>query len=130
MKPLSISSSNDELLRFIDGWAALLEREDYAAAFAYTGHLEGMDWSPELIRAAIKEYGAARADQKVTVEGVPSDITQRKEVDRADERRNGRIGGIWYDLNIDGVASDLTATFDLVREKDGLRILLNDIHVM
>ena len=26
---------------------------------------------------------------------------------------SGCFGGIWYDLNIDGVVSDLTATFDL-----------------
>ena len=40
------------------------------------------------------------------------------------------VAEIWYDLNIDGVASDLTATFRVVRGRDGLTIYLNDIHVM
>jgi cytochrome oxidase assembly protein ShyY1 len=117
-------------VRFVDGWAALLEREDYTAAFAYTEHVPAMGWTPELVREVIKAYGAGRPDQKVTVEGVPSDVRQRKEVDRAKKDRNGRVGEIWYDLNIDGVASDLTATFDVILEESELRILLNDIHVM
>jgi hypothetical protein len=130
MNALLASASDNEMLRFIDGWAALLEREDYAAAFAYTDHDPAVGWTPDLIRELIKTYGERRPDQKVTVEGVPSDVTQRKEVDRAKENPNGRVGEIWYDLNIDGVASDLTATFDVILEQGKLRILLNDIHVM
>jgi len=130
MKELSASASDNELLRFIDGWATLLEREDYAAAFAYTDHDPAMGWTPELIREVIKSYGERRPDQKVTVAGVPSDVTQRKEVDRATKNSTGLVGEIWYDLNIDGVASDLTATFAVIREQGKLRILLNDIHVM
>lgn len=68
MKGLSASSSNEELVRFIDGWAALLEREDYAGAFAYTEHVPGMGWTPELMREVIKAYGEGRPDQKVTLE--------------------------------------------------------------
>ena len=130
MKPLPAGSSNDELLRFIDGWAALLEREDYAAAIAYTDHIPAMGWTPDLLREVIKSYGERCANQRVTVEGVPTDVIQRKEVDRATRNRNGRVAGIWYDLNIDGVASDLTATFEVLLEQGGLRILLSDIHVM
>lgn len=40
------------------------------------------------------------------------------------------IGEIWYDLNLDGFASDLTATFSIVERSDRLEIELNDIHVM
>lgn len=130
MKPLPADSSDDDLLRFIDGWAALLDREDYAGAFEYTDHLPEMGWTPDLLREVIKSYGERCANQRVTVEGVPTDITQRKEVDRAKQNRDGRVAGIWYDLNIDGVASDLTATFEVVLEEGGLKIVLNDIHVM
>jgi hypothetical protein len=42
----------------------------------------------------------------------------------------GEVGEIWYDLNIDGVASDLTSTFRVVRVQGGLVVRLNDIHVM
>jgi hypothetical protein len=130
MQALPASASDNDMLRFIDGWAALLEREDYAAAFAYTDHDPAMEWTPDLIREVIKAYGERRPDQKVTVAGMPTDVTQRKEVDRATKNGNGRVGAIWYDLNIDGVTSDLTATFDVIFEQGKLRILLNDIHVM
>jgi hypothetical protein len=40
------------------------------------------------------------------------------------------VGEIWYDLNIDGVVSDLTATFRVVRVPGGLVMRLNDLHVM
>ena len=40
------------------------------------------------------------------------------------------IGEIWYDLNIDGVTTDLTATFFIVRDRAGIKIVLSDIHVM
>ena len=130
MQALPASASDNEMLRFIDGWAALLEREDYAAAFAYTDHDPAMGWTPDLIREVIKAYGERRPDQKVTVAGMPSDVTQRKEVDRATKNGDGRVGAIWYDLNIDGLASDLTATFDVILEQGKLRIFLNDIHVM
>lgn len=130
MKPLPASATDEELIRFIDGWAALLEREDYASAFGYTDHDPAPNWTPELIRKVIKEYGKANSDQIVTVQGVPSDVTQRKEITRSEAGLTGYAGEIWYDLNINGVVSDLTATFDLVVDGEGLRILLNDIHVM
>lgn len=130
MKALPATASDNEILRVVDGWATLLEREDYAAAFAYTDHDPAMGWTPDLIREVIKAYGERRPDQRVTVAGVPSDVTQRKRVDRVGTPPNGRVVEIWYDLNIDGVASDLTATFDVILEERKLRLILNDIHVM
>jgi hypothetical protein len=130
MHVLPASASDNDLLRFVDGWAALLEREDYAAAFSYTDHDPAMGSTPDLIRGVINGYGQRRPDQKVTVAGMPSGVTQRKEVDRATKHENGRLATIWYDLSIDGMVSDLTATFDVIFEQGKLRILLNDIHVM
>jgi hypothetical protein len=130
MKALSASASDDELIRFIDVWAALLEREDYAGAYAYTEQDPSREWTAELMRDVIKDYGDRKPNQRVTVVGRPSDITQRKEVSRSANGRQGFVGEIWYDLNIDGVVSDLTATFDLVAEGGTLKVRLNDIHVM
>ena len=130
VKPLPYPTSDTDLLRFIDGWAALMEHEDYEGAFAYTDHTPEMGWSPSLLREIVKAYGHAQPDQKVTLAGVPSDVSQRKEVTYWRENRFGEIGEIWYDLNIDGVASDLTATFRIVRGALGLSIRLNDVHVM
>jgi hypothetical protein len=131
MKPLPATATDADLIAFADGWAALMEREDYAAAYAYTDHIPEMKWTPFLLRAVVKSYGDAGPGQRVTVAGVPSDVSQRKEVDRWEPpNRQGEVGEIWYDLNIGGVASDLTATFRLVRVPQGLLVRLNDVHVM
>ena len=130
MEPLPETATEADLIAFVDRWAALMAREDYAAAYAFTEHDQYQGWTPDLIRQVVKSYGDAREDQRVTVAGVPSDITQRKKVSRWDENKYGVVGEVWYDLNIDGVASDLTATFGIVRAPGGLVVWLNDIHVM
>jgi hypothetical protein len=128
--PLPKTVSDSELIAFIDGWAALMEREDYQAAYAFTDHTPEMGWTSSLIREVIKAYGDADPSQRVTVEGVPTDITQRKKVSRWPTKKYGFFGEIWYDLNIDAKASDLTATFDLKWTGNGVTVHLNDIHVM
>lgn len=130
MTPLPGSISDAELIALIDEWAGHLEREDYAAAFALTDHDPARGWSPDLLRQVITAYGESREGQRVTVSGVPSDIDQCKEVTRWAQNPRGEVGEIWYDLNIDGVASDLTATFSIVPVPGGLAVRLNDVHVM
>jgi hypothetical protein len=130
MTLFSLAISNAEIIAFVDAWAALLEAGDYQAAYDATAHSAEMHWTPELIRAVIEQYGEAEPGQRVTVVGAPSDIHQRKEVDRWPANRNGSVGEVWYDLNINGMVSDLTATFALKQEASGIRIYLNDIHVM
>jgi len=51
---------------------------------------------------------------------------QRKEITWYDKKR----GDIWYDLNIDGYVSDLTALFDLEKTDKEIHIFLDDIHIM
>jgi hypothetical protein len=71
-----------ELIAFPDRWAALLESEDYQAAFAYTAHDPATKGTPALVWEAIKGYGSATSSQRVTVQGVPTDIAQCKSVYR------------------------------------------------
>ena len=130
MQPLPSTVSDAELIQFIDAWAAHLEREDYDAAFRHTEHVAHMGWTPALIREVIKAYGDGLPTQRVTVAGVPSDVSQQKHATRWPAPRPRGIGEIWYDLNIDGVATDLTATFFIVRERAGIKVVLGDIHVM
>jgi hypothetical protein len=89
-----------------------------------------MGWTPDLICRVVKSYGKALATQRVTLAGKPTDIMQRKEVTRWEKNRMKGIGEVWYDLNIDGLASDLTATFWIVESGGGVILRLNDIHVM
>lgn len=107
-----------------------METEDYVAAFEFTSHEPSTRWTPSLIRLVVKSYGKSSASQKVTLDGKPTDVSQRKEVMKWEENRHGSIGHIWYDLNIDGYVSDLTAIFDIQVGPDGLTIRLEDIHVM
>ncbi|WDP88322.1 MAG: hypothetical protein HUN04_00590 [Desulfobacter sp.] len=99
MKPLPNDISDERLIAVIDEWAALMEAEDYHAAFYFTDQVSEMAWTPELYRKVVKGYGDALPKQKVTVQGKPTDITQRKEVDRWEPNGLGEIGEIWYDLN-------------------------------
>ncbi len=130
MTPLPSTASDDDLIAFVDRWASLLEREAYAEAYQLTDHDPSMRWTPELIRNVIKSYGEASPTQRVTLAGKPTDIAQRKEVTHWPQNRPKGIGEVWYDLNIDGYASDLTATFRIVSTPAGLILRLNDIHVM
>lgn len=130
MKPFPANVSDAELINFIDEWVVFLEREDYETAYNHTDQVMEMHWTSELIREVIKAYGNADPGQKVTLEGTPTDITQHKEVDRSSTSGEGYCGEIWYDLNIDGKVTDLTATFDLWQSPEGIVVRLNDIHVM
>jgi hypothetical protein len=130
MTHLPTTATDEELISFIDQWAALMELEDYEQAYTFTGHFPDIEWSAALMRDAIKAYGHSRPEQKVTLHGKPTDITQRKEVSRWSANERGEIGEIWYDLNIDGYVSDLTATFRIIDHDAGLEVKLNDIHVM
>jgi hypothetical protein len=130
MRPLSTTPTDQDLIAYVDHWASLLEKEAYSEAYQWTDHDPAMGWTPDLIRKVIKSYGEASPAQRATVEGKPTDITQRKKVTRWPENRLKGVGEVWYDLNIDGFASDLTATFWVVSTQGGLLLRLNDIHVM
>jgi hypothetical protein len=122
--------ADDEILAALDRWAALLEAGQYQAAFNATEHDAAMGWTPDLIREVITQYGDAEPGQRVTVEGRPTDISQSKDVRRFAKNKRGFVGHVWYDLNINGFASDFTATFGLRDAFGGLALVLEDIHVM
>jgi hypothetical protein len=128
MQPLSQSATDEQLIDVVNQWVRLLEVQEYEQAFALTEH-ESTGWAPELLRQFIEQYGDAVPNQRVTFLGTPTDITQRVEVSRWPEH-NGAIGEVWYDLNINGVVSDVTATFYICVVPDGLVLSLNDVHVM
>ena len=91
---------------------------------------EALRVSPELLREVVKRYDELLPTQRVTADGVATDISQKKDVNRYPSPRPGGIGYIWYDLNVDGVVSDLTATFDIQVGSGGLVVVLNEISVM
>ena len=122
--------TDEELLAYIDGWVVLLAREDYRAAFNYTYHRREMRMTPALLRDLIKGHGTSDPRQRVTLKGSASQYSQRRRVSHWTKNSRDGLGDIWYDLNIDGFATDLTATFDLVETEQGIIIRLNDIRTM
>ena len=130
MDPLPRDATDAQLLRYVDEWVALLEAEDYDAAFRHTDHDPFAGWSADLLRFSIKSYGAGTASQRATLTGEPTDIDVCREVTRWSTPRPAGVGQIWYDLYIDGRASDLTATFWIVSVPGGLVLQLEAIHVM
>ena len=141
MVVLPESATDADIIAAVDSWVRLLESEDYVAAS------EGVDsppsgvWTPEFIRSCIKDHwDDAPKDHRVTFAGLTRQFTfddgrifvktQRKDVARWSEPNDGgELHEIWYDLNVDGVVSDLTATFRLARAPQGLLLRLYDICV-
>jgi hypothetical protein len=127
--PLPDSVSDEELIALVDRWASLLEQEEYEAAYDLTDHMDEAGCDPESIEEVIKAYDQQRPDQKVTLAGDGGEM-QRKEVERHPEPNPyGYFGEIWYDLNIDGHLSDLTATFALRKADGGMTVHLEEIAV-
>jgi len=125
---LPITSTDAEIIAAMDAWVTKLEVEDYTGAMAMVECDPG--WSDDLLRQIIKAYGDALPTQRVTLEARPTDVSQRKAVDRWDDAPDGAFGELWYDLGIDGLTSDLTATFRILPRDGGLVFHFNDVHVM
>lgn len=128
MQLLPQSATDEHLVGIVHQWVQLLDAREYERALVLIGNEDG-GWTPKLLRQFIESYGDAEPNQRVTFLGKPTDITQRIEVSRWPER-HGCIGEVWYDLNINGFASDITATFDIRVVPGGLMLSLNDVHVM
>jgi hypothetical protein len=129
MTPLPLTATDAELLAYLDQWAALLERGDYDAAFAHTDHLPEFGWSAALIHETISWFGPHDPNRRVTVAGGPTTRTEWRVVSRWPEPVNGTVADVWYGLNVDGRATDLTAVFLVGSSPDGLRLYLQDISV-
>jgi hypothetical protein len=129
---LAEKASNAEIIKGIDQWVALLSQRKFAEAL--TAISAESFWSAELLAEFIDKYGDGEMNEvTVTNDGTSIDgagnvspFTQRKEVDWFEDGQ----GAVWYDLNINGRVSDLTATFNLEKNKGQLLIRLHDIHMM
>lgn len=134
------TATNAAIISAVEDWLKLLEQEDYETAAAEIDSPPGGVWTGELLRHCVNYHGFGnRSDHRVTLAGVSREQnirgrtfvkTQRKNVDRSDEPNDGdELHEVWYDLYVDGVLSDLTATFRLVRVPQGLMLRLYDIRV-
>jgi hypothetical protein len=140
---LAANASDEAIIDLIDQWVELLEQEKFEEALIF---LETEPfWTADLIKEIISEYGSAVNDRvtlynngtRLDGDGRIHVAEQRKEVEWYDEERAKDVswsdksrGDVWYDLNVNGMVSDLTATFDLERRDGRIHVILQDIHVM
>lgn len=139
MSHLPKDASDEAILAFVDQWVALLEAEKYDEAFAFTKHWPSasVEWLRNAMvfyaddRAATldSKYGAPNAKRGVTLHGQATFKNQEKEVTRFQGNAHEIVGHVWYDLNFNGFVSDVTATFNIHDDGQGLTVTLEDIYV-
>lgn len=150
MKTLPLEASDQEILDAVREWVGLLIEERYADAYEFLYHDEA-PWTPDLIATLIRNYGSTELVRdgevfKVTpleeaIVDPPKYMPLRQDVHRykvagpgdfawrdGDDENPG--GYIWFDLSLNGYASDLTATLDFFEVNNCFVFELKDIHVM
>ncbi len=130
MQILPSHSSDQQLLEIVHEWVRLLEADKYGEAFSLIEPMPDTGWTPDFLKEFVAGYGDEEPGQHVTLEGKSTDISQRIKVTRWAQNSSSEIGEVWYDLNINGFATDITATFSIFVVSDGMVLKLNDVHVM
>ena len=130
MRKLPRGAGDDDILAFIRSWAESLADERCQDAL---GMVDARShWTPELLRTTIENYGFIEPLSDGQVFRVtPADratgpLRPRHEVTWFDEVR----GLVHFDLPLNGEWSDVTALFDLERTHRGIRLVLDDVHVL
>jgi len=124
------SASDGDILDLIRRWVELLAGGRYAEA------LQLLDarshWTPELLERVIRNYGspdptADGSTYRVTsLATATDDLRPRHEIERYSSGR----ASVLFDLPLNGRWSDLTACFDVEEGPTGLRLVLDDVHVL
>ena len=130
---LSSHPTDDEILDTVETWIDDLARKDFKAAFARTDHDKYFGWSPALIEAVVQGYGlpgTTKQGRKCEVSSRSSSagVPHRRVVNRNELPLNS-IASVEYSLPLDGMWSDLTATFRLEAREHGSVLVLEEIHV-
>lgn len=116
----------------MESWIRILEQGDFDLARRSTSHDAYYGWTPALIRNVISNYG--NVEQRMGKHRIRFPIAPLKFTSpRADLTwfdLDKTIGEFWYDAPLDGEWSEVTFTFAVSRKKEGLDLVLNEIHVM
>ncbi|WP_324672036.1 hypothetical protein [Hymenobacter sp. GOD-10R] len=139
---LSHEASDEDLLDAVRAWVRLLASERYDEAYQYTYQDPYFEWSPDLIKSMIYGYGLPYIDGEEVFKVTPIALavengsSPRAEVffhmprkHRIDQTLVVVVAEIWFDLPLNGVWSDLTATFDVLFIPDCVSLELQEIHV-
>ena len=140
--PVVLSSRTDAaVLDLIERWIALLVEERFEEAVAMLG--PSGTWTSDLLATVIQNYGSVEprddwhafsvtapmattkgGDSRFEVVWCNPPVTHR--LDYAPDL----LGHARYDLPLDGVWSDVTASFDVLELAEGAVLALDDVHVM
>lgn len=114
-------------------WVTHLAQDNYDSALRGVATNPYQAWTPQLLRAVVAGYGLPEPHRsgisfRVTppeqaTGGPPQHVVHRE------QRPNGALGHVEYDLPLNGEWSDLTATFFLRADASGLYLELDEVHV-
>ena len=130
---LSFHPADEEILCAVEAWIDDLSRGDFDSAYARTDHDKYYQWSPELMRSVIEGYGSPlsaepKRKSSVTSRTLALGEAPRRVVDREAMPPNS-IAYVEYRLPLDGIWSDLSATFRVEPRETGSALVLEEIHV-
>jgi len=122
-------ATEGELLQFIHAWVKLCAAGKCAEAFSLLDqNIDGSRhvWTPEDIREVTFDHFD---DGEYPSISDPDEVEGSIRKD-AIEFDDGSGWSVMYDLPLNGVVSDFTLLFKIIRSNDGLKVILDDCHVL
>lgn len=129
MRRLPLYATDTIIIEAIKEFIGLLAEEQYGGACDFLFHPPTYDWfsSPEQIKSALYEYLHDR--HRITPIEEATGIC-REECEYGTCREDGNVEGTaWFALPVDGIWSDLMATFQVQIIEKALVLSLESIHV-
>lgn len=129
IKKPGIGSTKDDLLEFVHQWVKMCADGKIAEAFSLLDSPldeSRYHWKPEDIKEITFDHFD---DGKYPIISDPDKVggNIRKDVFSYND---GSGWGVEYDLPMNGVVSDFTLMFDFKKHEGGLKVILDDCHVM
>ena len=127
-------ASSTEVREAIYRWIDLLVADRYEDAFEMMFRLPTDEWTPDLMRTVVRNYGFIEPlrDGRTFRVTPRAEAVQRGECGPSsdiDWFADGR-GIAHFDLPLNGEWSDVTAIIDIVNQGEDRVLRLNDIHVL
>lgn len=132
---LPLAASDNDVLVVVEDWIDLIAEDRFEDAFCLSAHHPEQGWTPQLMQEVIAGYGLPDPHPdgpfSVTPRHQATGTPFNKDVSRIWEPvgQDGHVAVIWHDLPLNGVWSDLTVAFLLLRRPEAEYLILEEIHV-
>lgn len=125
-------------MEFVEKWIELLSYGQYREAYNQLSQPSNDIWSPQLLEEVTTAYelspSAGDPSETSRVTSVAAarvvDCRPYQDVDWYAGNPDSNAGMVHYSLPINGIWSDLTAIFRILRIDDAVVLQLEDVHVM